>query len=113
MSLTAEIREANTYADQHNAAWKAEARETAARIANDLQGAMAQAEELALAWAKDGLLDTTERRRVWDEEAREWRMVRANLSPLTVASKLATLIRENLIDQLSPAALAAMDEVAQ
>ena len=104
-----EIREANTYAAEHDAAWKAEARETAARIANDLQGLMAQAEEMALAWHRDGLLETTEKRRVWDEEAREWRMIRANLSPLTVASRLAQMVRESAMDQLSAQAVEAIE----
>lgn len=64
MSLAAEITEANSYASQHDAAWKAEARETAARIRNDLQAIIAQVEEMYLAWERDGLLDMKGRSRL-------------------------------------------------
>lgn len=64
MSLATEIREANTYAAEHDAAWKAEARETAARVRNDIQAIIAQVEEVYLAWERDGLLDMQGRSRL-------------------------------------------------
>lgn len=64
MSLANEIREANRYNDQHEAAWKAEARETAARVRNDIQAIIAQVEEVYLAWERDGLLDMKGRSRL-------------------------------------------------
>lgn len=64
MSLATEIREANTYAAEHDAAWKAEARETAARVRNDIQEVISRVEEVYLAWERDGLLDMKGRSRL-------------------------------------------------
>jgi hypothetical protein len=62
--LHTEIREANTYANERNAEYKAECRETAARIRNDIQSIIAQVEEVYLAWERDGLLDMKGRSRL-------------------------------------------------
>jgi hypothetical protein len=93
MSLTEEIREANTYADQHNAAWKAEARETAARINNDMQALMAAAEEILTAWHRDGLLRTDGRSRI------------------NACSYHAAIIRDVMMDARSDDAINAMEIV--
>jgi hypothetical protein len=89
--LLTEIREANTYADQHNAAWKAEARETAARIRNDIQAIIAQVEEVYLAWERDGLLDMKGRSR------------------LHACAYHASAIADNMMDARSDDAVNAMD----
>jgi len=86
-----EIREANTYADQHNAAWKAEARETAARIRQDIQAIIAQVEEVYLAWERDGLLDMKGRSR------------------LHACAYHASAIADNMMDARSDDAVNAMD----
>ena len=91
MSLAAEIREANTYAAEHDAAWKAEARETAARINNDLQALMAAAEEIFTAWHRDGLLRTDGRSR------------------LNACAYHAAIIRDVMLDARSDDAINAMD----
>lgn len=92
--LLTEIREANSYASEHNAAWKAEARETAARIRNDIQAIIAQVEEVYLAWERDGLLDMKGRSR------------------LHACAYHASTIAEYMMDARSDAAVNAMD-VAQ
>lgn len=86
-----EIREANSYAAEHNAAWKAEARETAARINNDLQALMAAAEEIFAAWHRDGLLRTDGRTRS------------------QASAFYAEIIRDCMMDARSDDAINAMD----
>ena len=91
--LLAEIREANSYASERNAEWRAECRETAARIRNDIQAVMAQVEEVLLAWERDGLLDMKGRSR------------------LHACAYHASIIADCLMDARSDDAINAMDLV--
>lgn len=105
-----EIRDANTYADQRAREYRAEQREIAARLNNDMQALLAAAEEMFLAWAKDGLLDRTHRQTVFDHSVHRW--VSEELpprSPLEASSYYAACIRDTLHDALSGAALEAFD----
>ncbi len=89
--LHTEIREANTYANERNAEYKAECRETAARMNNDMQALMAAAEEIFTAWHRDGLLRTDGRSRI------------------NACSYHAAIIRDVMMDARSDDAINAMD----
>lgn len=93
MSLADEIREANTYASERNAEYKAECRETAARIRQDIQEIIARVEEVYLAWERDGLLD------------------RKGRSRLHACAYHASAIAESMMDARSDDAINAMEVV--
>lgn len=90
-----EVYEANTNAMHRMAAAKAEARETSARINNDIQALMAAAEEIFAAWARDGLLRTDGRGR------------------LQASAFHASCIQDCMMDARSDDAINAMDLVAE
>lgn len=91
--LLTEIREANTYAVERNAEYKAECRETAARIRQDIQEVISRVEEVYLAWERDGLLDMKGRSR------------------LHACAYHASAIADNMMDARSDDAINAMEIV--
>ena len=91
-------------------AYRAECRETAARIANDMQALLAQCEEVFLAWGRDGLLNCTRESIEYDFSVR--RHVRVPLpdrSALEASAHFARLLRDRLNDALSREAREAID----
>lgn len=95
------------------AEFKRDCREAAAELANDMQAVMAQVEEIALKWAERGWLNQTERRNVgYDNIARLHQFETVTLPPLAAASRLATIIKQDMEDALSLTAQEAL-EVSQ
>ncbi len=110
--MNEEVAEANENAAQRMADYKREAGEIAARIANDQQAIMALVEQIALSWAKDGLLNREQFSTVFDYEARQHVRVRGpNKSPIQASATLASTVKDCLDDALSAAAKEAIDEV--
>lgn len=110
--MNEEIAEANENAAQRMADYKREAREIAARIANDQQAIMALVEETALAWAKDGLLSRVQFSTVFDYETRQHVRERGpDKSAIQASATLAASVKDCLDDALSELAKEAIDEV--
>jgi hypothetical protein len=106
----AEINEREAATANDDANWQIEARETAARIANDVQALMAQAEEMFLQWAEDGLLDRTHTDLQMDYSV--GRKVLVHLprrSALEASARYASMVREVAMDALSVSAREAVD----
>jgi hypothetical protein len=107
MSLQAEKQAAAALDDVN---WHIEARETAARIANDVQALMAQAEEMFLAWAADGLLDRSNRVAAFDHSVGRHVMIDLpRRSALEASARYASMVREVAMDALSVSAREAVD----
>jgi hypothetical protein len=110
MSLQAEINEREAAAANDDASWRMEARETAARIANDVQALMAQAEEMFLQWAADGLLDRSNRVAAFDHSVGRHVMIDLpRRSALEASARYASMVREVAMDALSVSAREAVD----
>lgn len=86
-----------------------ECQDKAARIANDVQAVMTLAEEIALRWADDGLLNVTTEKRVFDADTHEWTVRRVPVSGATAAAFLAQCVRETMEDALNSIAREARD----
>lgn len=107
MDLQAEKQAAAAYDDAN---WRIEARETAARIANDVQEIMAAAETVFLRWAEDGLLDRTHRVAAFDHSVGRHVMIDLpRRSALEASSHHAACIKDVLYDALSVSAREAVD----
>lgn len=105
-----EIREANRFARDHNAAWKDEQRETAERIERDVEAIRAFAYERALALANAGLLDLENYHIAYSDTTHRHERTRiADFTPEQVAKRIASIIEDNLLDALSKKALEARD----
>jgi hypothetical protein len=110
MSLQAEINEREAAAAHDDANWRMEARETAARIANDVQELMAVAETIFLRWADDGLLDQTHKDVQYDHSVGRNVLVELpRLSPLAASARWARVVRGVAEDALSVSAREAVD----
>lgn len=110
--MNEEVAEANENAAQRMADYKREARETAARIANDEQAIMALVEETMLAWAKDGLLNVEDHQMVFDHSVKRWvRQTLPDRSALVAASFIASAVKDVLDDALSADAKEAIEGV--
>lgn len=108
--MNEEVAEANENAAQRMADYKREARETAARIANDKQAIMALVEQTMLAWAKDGLLNVADNQFVYDHSVRRWvRQELPKMAPLTAAAIIASAVKDVLDDALSATAREAIE----
>jgi hypothetical protein len=106
-----EVHEANTNAMHREAEWRAEARETAARIANDVQALMAQAEEMFLAWDADGLLDRSNRVAAYDHSVGRHVMIDLpRRSALEASARFAGAVRDVAMDALSVSAREAVEQ---
>lgn len=88
-----------------------QAREIDARINNDVQAIMCAAEETALAWAKDGLLELAEPGLKFDEAKREHIRTMVPLTREQAAARVAIMVKQLLEDQLSEHALEMRDIV--
>jgi hypothetical protein len=110
MSLQAEINEREAAAANDDANWRAEARETAARINNDIQELMATAEAVFMRWADEGLLDRTHKDVQFDHSVGRNVLVELpRLSPLAASARWARVIRGVAEDALSVSAREAVD----
>jgi hypothetical protein len=110
MSLQAEINEREAAAANDDASWRMEARETAARINNDIQELMAVAETIFMRWAEDGLLDRTHTDLQMDYSV--GRKVLVHLprrSALEASARYASMVKEVAMDALSVSAREAVD----
>jgi len=107
MSLQAEKQAAAALDD---ASWRIEARETAARIANDVQEIMAAAEAVFLRWAEDGLLDRSNRVAAFDHSVGRHVMIDLpRRSALEASARFAGAVRDVAMDALSVSAREAVD----
>ena len=107
MSLQAEKQAAAALDDVN---WQIEARETAARINNDIQGLMAAAETVFLRWAEDGLLDRTHRVAAFDHSVGRHVMIDLpRRSALEASARFAGAVRDVAMDALSLSAREAVD----
>lgn len=105
MSLQAEKQAAAALDDAN---WRIEARETAARIANDMQEIMAAAEAVFMRWAEDGLLDRT--RYDWERvNGQMERVLKERRSALEASAHHAACIKDVLYDALSVSAREAVE----
>lgn len=105
-----EVYEANVNAMHREAEWQIEARETAARINNDIQELMATAEAVFMRWAEDGLLDRTHRVTQFDHSVGRNVLVELpRMSPLAASARWARAIRGVAEDALSVSAREAVD----
>jgi hypothetical protein len=106
-----EVYEANVNAMHREAEWKAERRETAARINNDIQAVMAAAEEVFAAWARDDLLDRRNIVPVYDHSVgRRVDVALPNRSAMEASARFASAIGEVMRESLSLVAQEAMEE---
>ena len=111
MTLSDAREEARNDAERE-AEFKRDCREAAAEIRDDLQALMAQAEAIALKWAAKGHLNLVERKAVYDPVTRTHEAKAVRRDALSVASDLATIIKQDMEDALSLTAQEAL-EVSQ